>query len=165
MQVKRGRISIAVYEGSVMLSNKNDEIFSLGPNSVTILSEKTQKPLIDEQEFESFKKTHRALSKLADKSNFKFRGNIKTADRIFTEIDTFKFQEGAKFLGKVSLKKDNNKSTALRLNFVDQVLKDKKIDLNVLTIKQLSKFAVKVIGQPAEKKEFEKAKKAGKVIF
>ena len=159
---EKGRISIAVYEGSVMLSNKSDEIFSLEPNSVTILSEKTQKPLIDEQEFESFKKTHRALSKLADKSNFKFRDDIKTADRIVSEIDSFKFQEGAKFLGKVSLKKDNNKSKALRLYFVDQVLKDKKIDLNVLTNKQLSKFAVNVNSQPTKKKEVEKTKKQEK---
>ncbi len=159
---EKGRISIAVYEGSVMLSNKNDEIFSLGPNSVTILSETTQKPLIDEQEFESFKKTHLALSKLADKSNFKFRDDIKTADRIINEIELFRFQEGAKFLGKVFIKRDKDKSKALRLNFVDQVLKDKKTDLNDLTKKQLSKFAVNVIGKPAEKKEVDKTKKLEK---
>ena len=96
-----------------MLVNKNDEIFSLRPNSLTLLDEKTQQPSNDAQSIENVSRNHRAISKSAQDSQFDLRGDNKDTKMLIEKIYSSSTKESAKFLGKVSLRDNIKKEKSL----------------------------------------------------
>ena len=136
---ENGEISFAVYEGTVLLSNKNNEFFSIEKNSLVVLDKETQTPIRNIEQFNKLKESSRLIKEKASNAGFKFNDKLdKNIEQ--SRFNNLKVDKGIKSLGKLALKSDNKSKKDLRLSFINEVLKDKSKSLKNISKKDFSNF-------------------------
>ena len=134
-----GEISFAVYEGTVLLSNKNNEFFAIEKNSLVILDKETQTPIRNVAQFNKLKESSRLIKEKAANAGFKFNDKLdKNIEQ--SRFNNLKVDKGIKSLGKLALKSDDKSKKDLRLSFINEVLKDKSKSLKNISKKDFSNF-------------------------